>query len=549
MTQTAIRKPYILKDGLDNNNNRIINIAEPVGLQDAATLNTLTNSGTIAAVANKFVKRDSNANAVVNNLSEGYATIVTSSGITTLTAAAAYQQTLTGSLGHTVQLPVTNTLQIGTPYYFVNQSTHGVNLDASDMSAVAMLAPGTSAILTCTSTTNTTSAAWQVVYAGAIVANCKSLTIDNTLVFQGTDHTTHVFPSTSSVLARTDAANTFEGIQTMTSPVFLVNPVAPTQDPGTSNATLATTEFVTNALSGLIGGSVYQGVWNAATNTPALTSGVGTKGWFYKVNVAGTTTVDGISQWTIGDIISFDGTTWDKIDGISSEVLSVAGRTGSVVLSVTDISGAAPLNSPEFVTPTLGVIASGDLSNGTGVASGLTAGNVITNANLDGDVTSVGNTTTLTNSAVIGQALSGYAAGAGVVTGEDSIIEAIEKLDGNIQAIVSEGALVLANGYISSATVTAITTTADQVALQLPIAQYRSAKITIQMTCGSSYHETDITLLQDGTNVYMQENGDLYTGSPLSTFDAALVSGNMQLLVNPANAATVYKMVYTAIAI
>ena len=93
----------------------------------------------------------------------------------------------------------------------------------------------------------------------------------------------------------------------------------------------------------VVGAMNFQGLWNASTNSPALTSGVGTKGYYYKVSTGGTTTIDGNSQWNVGDLIVFDGTTWDKVDGVSSEVVSVAGRTGAVTLSVTDIAGAAAL--------------------------------------------------------------------------------------------------------------------------------------------------------------------------------------------------------------
>ena len=91
--------------------------------------------------------------------------------------------------------------------------------------------------------------------------------------------------------------------------------------------------------SSVLGAMSYQGTWNASTNTPALVSGTGTKGYYYKVSVAGSTTIDGLSQWNVGDLAVFNGTVWDKIDGIASEVLSVAGRTGAVVLSNADISG------------------------------------------------------------------------------------------------------------------------------------------------------------------------------------------------------------------
>lgn len=51
--------------------------------------------------------------------------------------------------------------------------------------------------------------------------------------------------------------------------------------------------------------------------------------------------------------------------------------------------------SPTLVTPLLGTPTSGIATNLTGTASGLTAGTVTTNANMTGDVTSVGNATTL----------------------------------------------------------------------------------------------------------------------------------------------------------
>jgi hypothetical protein len=112
---------------------------------------------------------------------------------------------------------------------------------------------------------------------------------------------------------------------------------------------LTTTQIPTS----LIGGLNYQGTWNASTNSPTLTSSTGTKGYYYKVSTAGSTTLDGISVWYVGDTAVFDGTTWDKIDGITNEVVSVNGFTGAVVLTVSNISGAAPLASPAFTgTPT-----------------------------------------------------------------------------------------------------------------------------------------------------------------------------------------------------
>ena len=81
----------------------------------------------------------------------------------------------------------------------------------------------------------------------------------------------------------------------------------------------------------------YQGTWNASTNTPTLTSSVGTKGYYYVVDVAGTTNLNGITDWQIGDWAIFNGSVWQKVDNTDA-VTSVNGFTGTVVLTTTNIA-------------------------------------------------------------------------------------------------------------------------------------------------------------------------------------------------------------------
>lgn len=90
----------------------------------------------------------------------------------------------------------------------------------------------------------------------------------------------------------------------------------------------------------IIGGLNYQGTWNASTNTPTLTSSVGTKGYYYAVSVSGTTNLNGITDWTVGDLAVFDGSAWQQIDNTDA-VTSVNGYTGTVVLGYADV-GAFP---------------------------------------------------------------------------------------------------------------------------------------------------------------------------------------------------------------
>lgn len=88
-------------------------------------------------------------------------------------------------------------------------------------------------------------------------------------------------------------------------------------------------------------GLTYKGTWDASTNSPTLTSSVGTNGDYYIVSTAGNTDLDGITDWQIGDWAIFNGTVWQKIDQ-SNTVTSVNGETGAVVLGVANIAGAVP---------------------------------------------------------------------------------------------------------------------------------------------------------------------------------------------------------------
>ncbi len=68
-------------------------------------------------------------------------------------------------------------------------------LTATTVNKVTVTAPASSAVLT--------------------IADGKTLTVSNTLTLAGTNSTTMTFPTTSATIARTDAANTFTGTQTV----------------------------------------------------------------------------------------------------------------------------------------------------------------------------------------------------------------------------------------------------------------------------------------------------------------------------------------------
>ena len=121
---------------------------------------------------------------------------------------------------------------------------------------------------------------------------------------------------------------------------------ASTKDAGIANgvATLDSSGQVPLSQIPPLGDLNYQGTWNATTNTPTLTSSVGTKGYYYVVSVAGTTNLNGITDWQINDWAVFNGSVWQKIDNTDA-VTSVNGYTGTVVLTNTDISGFGTMST------------------------------------------------------------------------------------------------------------------------------------------------------------------------------------------------------------
>ena len=158
-----------------------------------------------------------------------------------------------------------------------------------------------------------------------------------------------------------------------------------------------------------IGSLVYKGTWNAATNTPTLTSSVGNKGDYYVVSVAGTTNLNGITDWQVNDLAVFNGAVWQKIDNTDA-VLSVNGYTGVVVLTATDVGATA---NTTYVIAGSGLSGGGQLNANVTISLPTTAvgagsyGNASTvgtfTVDAYGRLTAAGNTSiSISNSAVSG---------------------------------------------------------------------------------------------------------------------------------------------------
>ena len=209
------------------------------------------------------------------------------------------------------------------------------------------------------------------------------------------------------------------------------------------------------------------------------------------------------------------------------------------------------------------------------------------------------------NLSAINVPLTGYVSNTGTLIASDTILTAIEKLNGNIDTVASGGiasvaiassngfagnssggntpaitlstpisgilkgdngaltaatlsdviavlnnTLPLVNGNISSATLTTTTTDANQIVDAFLANTYRSVKYHVQITSGAEYQVAELMCVHDDSIVYMTEVADIFTGATiLATFEAVVSTGTFQLLVTPTNANTTIKVLRIAIVI
>jgi len=139
-------------------------------------------------------------------------------------------------------------------------------------------------------------------------------------------------PTASSSTSTTQIATTAFVQSQKTSPAFSGIPTAPTANAGTNNTQLATTEFTTGAVATL------QASTTATTDSLQSLKAPLDSPLFTGVPTAPTPADNDVS-------LKIATTAFVRS---SAPVLSVASKTGAVTLTVSDVSGAAPLAGPTF---------------------------------------------------------------------------------------------------------------------------------------------------------------------------------------------------------
>ncbi len=145
-------------------------------------------------------------------------------------------------------------------------------------------------------------------------------------------------------------------------------------------------------LAGVISNETGSGVLVFNTSPTLVTPALGTPASGVATNLSGTA-----ASLTAGTVTTNANLTGHITSSGNAAVLGsfTSAQLKAALTNETGSGAACFAESPTLVTPALGTPASGVATNLTGTAAGLTSGNVTTNANLTGHITSTGNAAVL----------------------------------------------------------------------------------------------------------------------------------------------------------
>lgn len=266
------------------------------------------------------------------------------------------------------------------------------------------------------------------------------------------------------------------------------------------------------------------------------------------------TRVATLSANLITNVITLRGL--DPLDYANTIQTSAQANVGAAVISITNAYqanvGAARIADQTSAQANVGsAIAQGQANVGTGLIS-------VTNA-YQANVGAARIADQSTSQANVGAGLitvtNNYQAnvGAGLIT---KVAKAGDTMTGTLS---TSGALIgsslTSNNIVTVNThsvyeATAVTTgSIDQFTLDsFSTTAFRAAKYLVQITSGSSYELLEMTLIHDGTTVYLSQYGNIKTGATLAVFDASISAGTLSVVATPNNAITTFKTAATLIA-
>lgn len=309
---------------------------------------------------------------------------------------------------------------------------------------------------------------------------------------------------------------------------------------GGGSGITALTGGVTASGSGSVAATVVTnanltGVITSSGNATSIASQTGT-GTKFVVDTSPTLVTPLLGIPTSGTLTNCTGLpVGSGISGFGTGVATFLATPSSANLAsaITDETGSGALvfaTSPTLVTPLLGTPTSGVLTNCTGTAAGLTAGNVTTNANLTGGVTSVGNAATVITNANLTGGVTSVGNAATVITNANLTgdvtsvgnVTTIAPLTINAQSgttytfVLTDAGKVVTGSNAGATTYTVPTnaSVAFSVGQQIVISQVGAGKITLAAAGGVTINSVSsnlslsaqyagATLLKTATNTWL----------------------------------------------
>jgi len=273
-------------------------------------------------------------------------------GTTATTAMAGNTTTITSTQATAI---VNNTKKVsdtGVPAVLSNGTTPSLNSGISATEIRSLIGAGTgngssNLVIGTTSTTAMAGNTTTITSAQASDISKNSLKVSDTgvpaILSNGTTPTlnsgisaaevrTLIGAGTSSSAGVTRVRGTANRISVTSGTDPIVNAITGTVTSSSTN--LATGAQIQTAINSAVTGVLkYKGTWDAAANSPALKTGIGTVGEYYIISKAGSTNLDGITDWAVGDWAVFsDQATdaWQKIDNTQVGNVTGSGTSGRV---------------------------------------------------------------------------------------------------------------------------------------------------------------------------------------------------------------------------